>query len=238
MSEQLRQEFNQWAMDGRAAALESPHRNFAEELIRLMQIAPRDRILELGCGEGWALRTMAALAPEGTLVGLDVSDAMIRRARAQGVSPENLLYIWSSAEEIPWQENFFTKAFSLEAFYYFEHPEKALREIHRVLAPGGSLWIVNHLSKENELSLRWIPELKVPVQILPAEQYGALLEQCGYENFSHRMIPERRPVPDETPAAPFRDAAELRRFYEAGALLLSARKPAEPPPQGSGPAAS
>jgi len=228
MSETLRQEFNQWALDGRAAALESHHRAFVEEAIRLMDVAPRDRILDLGCGEGWATRVLAGLAQEGTLVGLDISDEMIGRARAQSASCENALFIWGSADEIPWQENFFTKVLCVEAMYYFENAERALREMDRVLAPGGSLWIINHLCKENELSLRWVPELKVPVQLRSAEEYGALLERCGYEAFSHRMIPDRRTIAEDTPVAPFRDTAELRRFHELGALLLTARKPSEP----------
>jgi ubiquinone/menaquinone biosynthesis C-methylase UbiE len=168
------------------------------------------------------------LALEGTLVGMDVSDEMIRRAREKSSAVENALFIWASGEEIPWQENFFTRVLSVEALYYAESIERVLREIHRVLAPGGSVWIINHLSKENNLSLRWIPELKVPVQLLSAEEYAELLARIGYEGFSHRMLSDTRPVPQGTPPAPFRDAAELRRFYELGALLLTARKPSEP----------
>ena len=230
MSEALRQEFNEWVRDGRAATLEEHHCAFVEQTIPLMNVGTRDRILDVGCGDGWAARMLANLAPEGNAIGLDVSDEMIHRAREKSAAVENGLFLWASAEEIPWQENFFTKALSVEAMYYFENPERALREIHRVLSPGGSLWIINHLSKENELSLRWVPELKVPVQILSAEQYGDLLLRCGYENFSHRMLPDTRPIPEGTAVAPFSDAHELRRFYELGALLLSARKPPQPRP--------
>ena len=226
MSETLREEFNQWARDGRGAALESHHRSFVEQTIPLMEIQSRDRILEVGCGEGWTSRMLASLAPEGVVVGVDVSDEMIRNARAQSRSHENLLLLWAGAEQIPWQENYFTKALCVESFYYFENPERALREVHRVLAPGGSLWIINHLSKENELSLRWLPHLKVPVQLLSAEEYGALFERCGFEGYSHRMLPDRASVasggngPDS-----LTDPEELRRFRELGALLLSASKP-------------
>jgi ubiquinone/menaquinone biosynthesis C-methylase UbiE len=226
MSETLRQEFNQWALDGRGAELELHHRSFVEQTIPLMELQPRDRILEIGCGEGWASRWLAALAPECVVVGLDVSDEMIRNARAKSASHENLLFVWGSAEQIPWQENYFTKALCVESFYYLENPERALREIHRVLAPGGSLWIVNHLSQENDLSLRWLPHLKVPVQVRSAEEYGALFERCGFERFRHRMLPDQTPISaDHNRPGSLTSPEELRRFRELGALLLSAHKP-------------
>ena len=56
MNEKLREEFNQWVFDGRSSALESHHRSFVEDTIQRMNLQPRDRILEVGCGEGWASR--------------------------------------------------------------------------------------------------------------------------------------------------------------------------------------
>ncbi|MCH8268211.1 MAG: methyltransferase domain-containing protein [Acidobacteria bacterium] len=225
MSEKLRTEFNQWALDGRGAAMESHHLPFVESVIEMMAIEPRDRCLEVGCGEGWASRLLAQQVPEGSVVGLDVSDEMVRNARAKSAACENLMLIQAEAEDIPWQDGFFSKVLCVESFYYYEDPEKALREIYRVMSPGGSVWIVNHLSKENELSLRWVQELKVPVQLLSVEEYGALFERCGYSGFTHRMIPDRSPLPEDYRDASFPDPGDLRRFRELGALLLSARKP-------------
>lgn len=227
MSEKLRTEFNQWALDGRGAAMESHHLSFVESTIELMAIEPRDRCLELGCGEGWASRLLSQKVPDGSVVGLDISDEMVRNARAKSADCENLIFILGEAEDIPWQNAFFSKILCVESFYYYEDPEKALREIYRVMSPGGSVWIVNHLSKENELSLRWVQKLKVPVQLLSAEEYGALFERCGYAGFTHRMIPDRSPLPEDLRDSLFPDPGDLRRLRELGALLLSARKPAE-----------
>ncbi|MCZ6491303.1 MAG: methyltransferase domain-containing protein [Acidobacteria bacterium] len=225
MSEKLRTEFNQWALDGRGAAMESHHLPFVESVIEMMALEPRDRCLEVGCGEGWASRLLAQQVPEGSVVGLDVSDEMVRNARAKSAACENLMLIQAEAEDIPWQDGFFSKVLCVESFYYYEDPEKALREIYRVMSPGGSVWIVNHLSKENELSLRWVQELKVPVQLLSVEEYGALFERCGYSGFTHRMIPDRSPLPEDYRDASFPDPGDLRRFRELGALVISARKP-------------
>jgi ubiquinone/menaquinone biosynthesis C-methylase UbiE len=227
MSETLREEFNQWVRDGRSSALESHHRCFVEDMISRMSIQPRDRILEIGCGEGWASRELASLAPEGMVVGLDVSDEMIHKARAQSAGYENLLLIWGEAESIPWQEKFFSKAICVEAFYYFESPEKDLAEIYRVLSPGGSLSVLNHLSLENEISLQWLSEMKVPVHLRSAEEYQKLFEVCGFQEYSFRMIPDRTPENDAPYYGRLADPAERHRFRELGALLMTARRPEE-----------
>ena len=227
MSEKLREEFNQWVRDGRSSALESHHRCFVEDMISHMSIQPRDRILEIGCGEGWASRELASLVPEGLVVGLDVSDEMLHKARAQSVDCENLLLVWGEAESIPWQEKFFSKAVCVEAFYYFESPEKTLREIYRVLSPGGSLWVLNHLSRENEFTLDWLPQMKVPVHLPSAEEYRKLFEACGFAEYSFCMIPDRTPDTDASYYGRITDPAERRRFRELGALLMTARRPEE-----------
>jgi len=226
MNETLREEFNQWVRDGRSSELESHHRCFVEDMISQMNVQPRDRILEIGCGEGWASRDLAALVPDGMVVGLDVSDEMVRKARAGSAACDNLLVVWGEAESIPWQEKFFSKAICVESFYYFENPESALGEIHRVLSPGGWLWVLNHLSRENEFTLEWLNHLKAPVNLRSAEEYGKLLEARGFTEYSFCMIPDRTPA-----AAPYYgrlpDPAERRRFRELGALLMTARRPEE-----------
>ena len=227
MNEKLRQEFNQWALDGRSSALEAHHRCFVEDTLQLMNIQPADRILEVGCGEGWASRRLASLVPEGLVVGLDVADEMVSKARPGSAACDNLLFVWADVEAIPWQEKFFSKALCVETFYYLENPENALREIFRVLSPGGSVWIVNHLSKENEITLGWLPRLKIPVKLLSAEEYGRLLEQCGFQEYSYRMIPDRSLVSDNTYDGLVTDPEQLRRFRESGALLMTARRPRE-----------
>ena len=225
MSEKLRLEFNQWALDGRGAELEQPYLAFVEDTIGEMKIRSHERVLEVGCGEGWAARLLARLLPEGMVVGLDVSDEMIHNARTKSAHCENLMFVRGEAEDVPWQSEFFSKVLCVESFYYFEDPVKALHEIYRVMAPGAAVWILNHLSRENELSLRWLSELKVPVQLLGAGKYESLFHRCGFRHFSYRMIPDRTQHCGFFRERWFPDAAELRRFCELGALLMTATKP-------------
>ena len=134
--------------------MENHHLDITEKTLRLMNLRPGERVLDLGCGSGWATRLLARLVgdgPEGfgQVVGLDVSDEMVRQARESSKDFENILYVWGSAQQIPWEENFFDKVLSVESFYYYADQDRALMELFRVMAPKGRLFILINLYKDN-----------------------------------------------------------------------------------------
>jgi len=221
----LQQEFNQWATAGRGDEMESHHSDITEQTLALMDIQPGDRILDLGCGTGWASRRMARIATTGEVVGLDVADEMLRRAEQASSAFRNVRYAWGSAENIPEADNAFSKMLSVESFYYYADQGKALDELRRVMAPGAKLFILINLYKDNHYSLRWVTELKVPVQALSEAEYKALLEKHGFKNVEARRIPDRSPTAETYSGKWFKNADELRDFKRIGALLLITTKP-------------
>ena len=234
--ERLRDEFNQWAEQGKGEEMEAHHLSITEQTLALMNLKPGERVLDLGCGAGWASRLMAkAIADDdkpGQVVGLDVSDEMIRRARAGSTAYDNVMFVVGSAQQIPWEENFFDKVLSVESFYYYADQERALAELFRVIAPKGKLYILINLYRDNPYSLRWVEELKVPVQMLSEREYIELLKRHTFEGVRALRVPDLSPTPEEYSGRWFRNAEELRDFKRIGALLLIARKPdiEVPPP--------
>jgi len=222
--QKLQQEFNQWAAAGRGDEMEDHHSDITDQTIALMNIQPTDRILDLGCGTGWASRRLARMAGAGEVVGLDVADEMLHRAEEASTEFNNIRYVWGSAENIPALDGLFTKVLSVESFYYYADQNKALRELKRVMAPGGQLFILINLYKDNHYSLRWVGELKVPVQALSEAEYISLLERHEFRNVEAHRIPDRSPSPDVYSGKWFKDADELKDFKRIGALLLIATK--------------
>jgi ubiquinone/menaquinone biosynthesis C-methylase UbiE len=234
--EQMRREFNEWAEAGKGEEMEHHHISITQQTLALMGVKPGQKVLDLGCGAGWASRLLAQLvgggARPGQVVGLDVSDEMIRRARANSAEFDNVLFVVGSALQIPWEENFFDKVLSVESFYYYADQDRALDELFRVLAPKGELYILINLYKDNHYSLRWVEELKVPVQARSEQEYIELLRDHGYEDVRAQRIPDLTPTPEEYSGKWFKNAGELRDFKRIGALLLVARKPdVESPPR-------
>ena len=228
--EKLQQEFNQWAEAGKGEEMERHHISIAEQTIRKMELRPGERVLDLSCGAGWATRILARLVGDGPqgfgqVVGLDISDEMVRRARAASKDFDNIMFVWGAAEKIPWEENFFDKVLSVEAFYYYPDQDRALHELFRVMAPNGRLFILINLYKENPYSLRWLDELKVPVHARSENEYAEMLKAHAFEDVKIEHIPDETPTPAEYSGKWFKNADELRDFKRIGALLLTAKKP-------------
>lgn len=223
----LRAEFNEWAVQGRGEEMERHHESIAAQTLDRMTLAAGERVLDLGCGAGWATRRLAKAVEggQGMAVGLDLSDEMIDRARVASVELENVLFVKAPADEIPWRDEYFDKILSIESFYYYPDQEAVLRELHRVLAPGGRLFILINLYKENPQSLRWVEELKVPVHALSEKDYEQMLAAHGFEAVESVRVPDLTPTPDDYTGKWFANAAELREFKRIGALLLIARRP-------------
>src|SRR5271163_5317721 len=197
--EKLQLEFNRWAEQGEGETMERHHLNITEKTIRLMELRPGERVLDLGCGAGWATRLLARLVADGPegfgqVVGVDVSDEMIRQARAASKDFENILYAWGSAQQIPWEENFFDKMLSVESFYYYPDQDRALAELFRVMAPHGRIFILINLYKDNPYSLQWVPKLKVPVHVRSAAEYVELLKRHAFEDVEYAQIPDDTPT--------------------------------------------
>src|SRR5246127_1838717 len=228
--ERLQHEFNRWAEQGEGPKMENHHLDITEKTMRRMDLRPGERILDLGCGSGGATRLLARIVGEGPqslgqVGGGDISDEMIRQARAASKEFDNVMFVVGSSAQIPWEENFFDKVLSVESFYYYPDQDRALMELFRVMAPRGRLFILINLYKDNQYSLQWVDKLKVPVHVRSAAEYIELLKKHAFENVEARRIPDDTPTPDDYKTKSFNSLEDLRAFKREGALLLMASKP-------------
>jgi len=92
------------------------------------------RILDAGCGSG---RNMVELARLGTVTGVELSETSVCLARARGVGE----VIEGSVLEMPFEPDSFDLAVSLDVIEHLDQDLDALRELRRVVAPGGALLI-------------------------------------------------------------------------------------------------
>ena len=221
MDEQLRTEFNEWARAGKGESMERGHRPVGEQAIARMAVKPNSRVLDVGCGSGWASRLLAGYAFTGRVTGIDISDEMVQLARESSRDFMNVEFEVASAEQLPFETNEFTHAFSMESLYYYRNIPKALTEIHRVMKAGGLFVAVVDLYWENEATHQWIDTLKVPVELLSADDYRSLFIDAGFENIRDERILDPRPVPDDYTSGSFKSREDYVRYREEGSLMMS-----------------
>jgi SAM-dependent methyltransferase len=224
-AENLRAEFNRWAEAGRGEGMERDHLPITLPVIEKMHLSPSDNVLDVGCGSGWLTRLLAADVPEGRVVGMDVSDEMVRLARRNSPDHENVLFITGEAAEIPWETNFFSHAISVESAYYWPEPSAGVKEMFRVLRPGGRAWILINYYRDNPHCHQWGGLLAVSTHLLSAEEWAGFLSMAGFVQVKHERVVDPTPPPAKYSGKWFRDANQLKAFKADGALLVFGEKP-------------
>ncbi|MDD2902856.1 MAG: methyltransferase domain-containing protein [Syntrophales bacterium] len=109
-------------------------------------IHPGEAVLDIGCGAG--LDTLLAakmVGPEGRVAGLDATPGMIEKARAHAalLALPNVTFQVGEAESLPFPDNDFDVIISNGVFNLTLDKEKALKESHRVLKPGGRFMLAD-----------------------------------------------------------------------------------------------
>jgi ubiquinone/menaquinone biosynthesis C-methylase UbiE len=99
----------------------------------------RGRVLDLGCGTG---RSLPLFGPGATVVGLDPAWEPLARARRR--APDVPL-VMASAEALPFRDQTFDTVISALVFCSVPDPERGVREVRRVLRPGGVLSMIEHV---------------------------------------------------------------------------------------------
>jgi ubiquinone/menaquinone biosynthesis C-methylase UbiE len=139
----VRAEYDTWhASISTAAALDTPwHRMVQAALEPPRDLAGR-RVLEIACGRGdFAAWCVSRLTPPALLVGGDISGAALRIARGRVGAPAPTAFFQADAEAIALASATFDTVICCETLEHLHEPRAALKELARVLRPGGRLFL-------------------------------------------------------------------------------------------------
>ena len=171
-------------------------------------------ILDVACGTGDFSIDIASASAKTVVTGIDLSDGMLgvmRRKVVRKGLDDRIRMIQGNCESLPFGDSSFdcvTIAFGIRNF---EHREEALKEILRVLRPGGKL-VILELSVPENPTLRWAYNLyfthvlpmigglisgdRAAYRYLPAsvlkfpgrKEWMATMESCGYRSVTHKAF--------------------------------------------------
>jgi ubiquinone/menaquinone biosynthesis C-methylase UbiE len=190
--EDIARTFDAWAEAGRDAKMEEGHGNVVRQVIDQMDIRAGDRVLDLGCGNGWATRLLAQTQAGVQAIGIDVSPQMIVKADELHSFTIRARYDLGTFENLDFKDGHFQRIFSMEALYYAPDLDKALAETRRVLAEGGTLDVVVDFYEEAPETAHWGDEVGVTMHYLSETDWKQRLEAAGFRDVEARRVRDTR----------------------------------------------
>lgn len=170
---------------GRVMARETAPENATT--LELLEIHKSDRVLEIGFGPGRAIARAATLASAGHVAGVEVSDEMLAMASVhnrEAIAQGRVELRRADRSDLPYPDESFDRAYCVHALYFWPEAAPRLREISRVLRPGGRLVLTFRYGDG------FVADLPAPVYVhRPPDQVASLLHEAGFRPVAIRADP-------------------------------------------------
>jgi ubiquinone/menaquinone biosynthesis C-methylase UbiE len=127
---------------GRIMAIENRRRNALA--LSVLDPQPGDHVLEIGFGPGVTIRRLAEMVGHGSVAGVDSSPVMVglaRRRNGRAIREGRVDLRYGSVELLPYPDGPFDRALAVNSQHHWPNSVANLREVRRVLKPGGVIVI-------------------------------------------------------------------------------------------------
>ncbi len=164
------------------------YRPAQDEMIALLERHGSRRIADVGCGTGILADRIAREVQPAEISGVDLSEGMLAQAARRSAA---VRWLTAPAEQLPFDDGSLDAVVTTSAFHWFNQPA-ALREFHRVLAPGGFAAVAT-LAPRQRLPLRWLTADRLqPYEAPDPAAMRALFTAAGFTVADQHRV--RRPL--------------------------------------------
>ncbi len=145
---------------------------------------PGDYVLDVGCGGGKTVGKLSNMVGNGKVYGIDYSDLCIKKA--EKLNHKNVLcgkvkLQKATVSALPFDSEKFDLVTAVETYYFWPDKLNDLREIWRVLKPGGKIMLVFEMLKDKNDPEKWSKvEERLNIEAVSREDIDAMLERAGF----------------------------------------------------------
>lgn len=140
-----------------ARAMNYGHSKVTQWGLSHVLIKKDDMILDIGCGGGKTVNTLAKTATEGKVYGIDYSEdsvAVASKTNRKLIGAGRVEILHASVASLPFADDLFGLVTVVETYYFFPDLINNLKEIRRVLKPGGSVILINEAYRHDRFEKR------------------------------------------------------------------------------------
>ena len=151
-----------------------------------------DTILDIGCGGGRTVNTLAKTAAEGKVYGIDYSEVSVAVSTSKNkklIDAGRVKILHASIDSLPFSDDMFNLVIAVESCHFWPDLINNLKEIRRVLKPGGSVIIVNAMYRDERFEKR-NSELAIMGDFtyhLP-DEFRVFLKDAGYSSIKIEVL--------------------------------------------------
>jgi ubiquinone/menaquinone biosynthesis C-methylase UbiE len=157
-----------------------------DDAISMLDIEPDDRVLDVGCGTGFA--TEGLLKETGNVVALDQSVHQLEQAWTKLGKLDPVAFHLGDAERLPFRNDVFDVVWSSGSIEYWPEPIVALRELRRVAKPGAPVLVIGPNYPENRVAQHLADAIMLFYDEAEADRMFAA---AGYEEVTHDVMGPR-----------------------------------------------
>ena len=168
------------------------HRNVTRWGLGHISINKDDTILDIGCGGGKTINTLAKIAAEGEIFGIDYSEvsvAVSTRINKRLIEKGQVKILHASVDSLPFSDDMFNLVIAVESYYFWPDLINNLKEIRRVLKTGGSVILVNEMYRDERFEKRNSNWARIGdfTYYLP-DEFRIFLRDAGYSSIKIEVL--------------------------------------------------
>lgn len=170
------------------------HSSLTDWGLKQVTIEKKFSVLDIGCGGGRTIQKLANIATEGRVYGVDYASGSIAVSRSKNASlikSGRVEIHEGSVSQLPFPDSMFDLALAVETQYYWPDLVNDMKEVRRVLKPGGRLVVIAETYKGGRLDKLTAPAMKLlKSSHLSADDQRELFLSAGYDEV--QIIEEKK----------------------------------------------